>query len=67
MRVWGGGGYFDNCVGVLVMCILVFLGFVLFVLCLFYCFVDVYVFLIGLSVLPPGYISIVVNNNNNNL
>ena len=38
-------GYFDNCVGVLVICVLVFTVFL-------YCFVYVYLFLFVLSVLP---------------
>jgi hypothetical protein len=41
------------------------LWFVLFVLCLLYCFVYVYVFLLFLSVLPPSDNSIAVNNNDN--
>ena len=36
-------GYFDNCVGVLVICVLVFTVF-------FYCFVYVYLFLFVTSV-----------------
>ena len=48
--VRGGGGVlcFDSCVVVLVICVLVF---VCFVLCSFHCFVDVYLFSFVLSVL----------------
>jgi hypothetical protein len=40
--------------------------FVLFVLCLAYCSVYVYVFSLVLSLLPPSDNSIEVNNNNDN-
>ena len=54
-------GYFDSCVGVLLICVLVFIVFL-------YCFIYVYLLLFVNSVrlLPPSENSIAVNNNNNN-
>jgi len=43
-------GCFDNFVGVLVTCVLVFTVFVFFVLCFLYFFVYVYLFLFVTSV-----------------
>jgi hypothetical protein len=44
-------GYFDNCVGVLVIRVLVFTVFCIFCTVLLYCFVYVCLFLFVLSVL----------------
>ena len=43
-------GCFDNCVGVLVMCVLVFTVFCIACTVFLHCFVYVYVFLFVLSV-----------------
>ena len=48
MCMWG---YFDNCVGVLVICVLVFMVFFIVCTVLLYCFFYVYLFLLVLSVL----------------
>jgi hypothetical protein len=45
-------GYFDNCVGVLVLCVLVFTVFYIVCTVFLCCFVYVYLFLFVLSVLP---------------
>jgi len=42
---------FDNCVGVLVICVLVFIVFCIFCTVFLYCFVHVYLFLFVFSVL----------------
>jgi len=42
-------GYFDNCVGVFLICVLVFTVFCLFTLFL-YCFVYVYLFVLSVLV-----------------
>jgi hypothetical protein len=61
-----------KCVGVLVICVLVFTVFCIFCTAFLCCFVYVYLFLFVLSVLvsgllPPSENSIaVVNSNNNN-
>ena len=44
-------GYFDNCVSVLVICVLVFTVFCSVCTVFLYCFVYVYLFLFVLSVL----------------
>jgi len=49
--VCGGGGCFDNCVGVLVIFVLVFTVFCIVCIVFLYCFIDVYLFLFVLSVL----------------
>jgi hypothetical protein len=64
-------GCFDNCVGVLLICVLVFTVFCIVCTVVFYCFIYVTLFLFVLSVLvygllPPSDNSIPVNNNNNN-
>ena len=60
----------NNCVGVLVICVLVFTVFCIVCTVFLYCFVHVYLFLIVFSVpvwgLQPSDNSITVNNNNNN-
>ena len=43
-------GYFDNCVGVLVICIFVFTVFCIVCTVLLYCFLYVYLFLFVTSV-----------------
>jgi len=48
--MWGGG-CFDNCVGVLVIFVLVFTVFCIVCIVFLYCFIDVYLFLFVLSVL----------------
>jgi hypothetical protein len=63
-------GVFDNCEGVLVVCVLVFTVFCIVCTVFLYCFVYVYLFLFVLSVLvqgllPPSENSIAVNDNNN--
>jgi hypothetical protein len=62
---------FGNCVGVLVICVLVFTVFCINCTVFLYCFFHVYLFVFILSVLllgllPPSENSIAVNNNNNN-
>jgi hypothetical protein len=49
--VCGGGGVSDNCVGVMVKCVLVFSVFCIVCTVFLYCFVYVHLFLIVLSVL----------------
>jgi hypothetical protein len=44
-------GCFDNCVGVLVMCVLVFTVSCIVCTVFLYCFVNVYLFVFVLSVL----------------
>ena len=46
-----GWGCFDNCVGILVICVLVFTVFCIVCTVFLYCFVYVYLFLFVLSVL----------------
>jgi hypothetical protein len=46
-----GGGVLTNCVGVLVICVLVFTVFCIVCIVFLYCFVYVYLFLFALSVL----------------
>jgi hypothetical protein len=58
--------WFLYCVLVLVMCVIVFTVFCIVFTVFLYCFVDVYVFLLVLTVLPASDKSIAVNNNNNN-
>jgi len=43
---WGGGGCFDNCVGVLVICVLVFTVLSIFCTVFLYCFFYVYLSII---------------------
>ena len=45
------GGYFDNCVGVLVICVLVYTMFCIVCTVFLYCFVYVHLFIIVLSLL----------------
>jgi len=47
-------GCFDNCVGVLIICVLVFIVFCIVCTVFLYCFVYVYLFLFVLSVLVLG-------------
>jgi hypothetical protein len=59
-------GYFDKCVDVLIICVLVFTAFCIFCTVFLYCFVYVYLLLLVLSVLvqglpPPSEISIAVS------
>jgi hypothetical protein len=59
-------GCSDNCVGVLVICVLVFTVFCIVCTVFLYCFVYVYLFLLVLSVLvlellPPSDNSIAVS------
>jgi hypothetical protein len=66
--VWG---CFDNCVCVLLICVLVFTGFCIVCTVFLYRFVYVYLFFFVLSVLvqgllPPSDNLIALNNNNNN-
>jgi hypothetical protein len=55
-----------ECVGVLVICVLVFAVFCIVCTVFFVLFVYIYFFLFVLSVLPPSDNSIAVCNNNNN-
>ena len=50
--MWGGG--FDNCVGVLVICVLIFTVFCIVCAVFLYCFFYVYLFLFALSVILLG-------------
>jgi len=56
-------GCFDNCVGVLVICVLVFTVFCVVCTVLLYCFVYVYLFYLLLvsGLLPPSENSSAVN------
>ena len=47
-------GCFDNCVGVLLICVLAFKVFCIVCTVFLYCFVYVYLFLFALSVLVLG-------------
>ena len=58
-------GCFDNCVGVLIICVLVFTVFCIACTVFWYCFIYAYLFLFVTSVRPIEN-SIAVNNNNNN-